>query len=353
MGDSMQIISIVFAILFCISFGFSQETFAITTEEINEKLKIDDVTTRPTFGLSHDSDKKIVDSGFTFNNQTFAITNNFHTPFPKLPVALGEVNTFEAKVFAENDLMVQEFLFGIPQKGDAHLAELGIEVWFGILGEVQEIKVIQKSNVIDIESIIATHKKEKCMSKDTETNCDATTISMIFLEPLQYDVMAIKAIDSKKRYHITYLNDGFDISGDSLNPLETIMIPSNQKGEGLIQVTQTAKYSPFWSSEDGKMFKMNSFGSFTEINKSFERFQDSGDARKRVHSDFGKLLKYEQEKATDVFDASKLISELPESFSFQYKDSVERITPELKAKMFEIEQECLKDLIDSKVQARW
>ncbi len=68
--------------------------------------------------------------------------------------------------------------------------------------------------------LVATHEKTKCIATDIEANCNATNISMIFLEPLQDKVMAIKAIDYKKRYHITYLNEGLDISGDSLNPME-------------------------------------------------------------------------------------------------------------------------------------
>ena len=66
------------------------------------------------------------------------------------------------------------------------------------------------------------------------------------------NVMAIKAMDFKLRDQTTYLNDGFDISGDSLNPMATEMIPSPLKGEGLIKVTQNAKYSDYWSTDDGE-----------------------------------------------------------------------------------------------------
>ena len=70
---------------------------------------------------------------------------SYHTVFAKQPVKLGEVNSFEAKVYAMEKLKVQEFLFGIPDKGEAHLAELGIEVWYDLFGEIQDIKVIQKN----------------------------------------------------------------------------------------------------------------------------------------------------------------------------------------------------------------
>ena len=303
--------------------------------------------------MSHDNDKKIVDAGFSFNNKTFAITNNFHTPFAEMPVNLGELNTFEAKVLAENGVRVQEFLFGIPQKGDAHLAELGVEVWFGLFGEIQDIKVIQKSNVIDIDSVTATQQKTNCLSSDVDENCIVTTVSMIFLEPLRDKVMAIKAIDYKNRYQITYLNEGLDISGDSLNPMETEMIPSNIRDQGLIQITQTSKYSHLWTAEDGRIFEENDFGTFNQINKQFERFQDTGEPKTRLHSGFGGIIAHEQERATAVFDASKLISELPESTAYLFPESVERIDKEMKEKMLEQEEECLEYIKEVTKQARW
>ena len=353
MGKGSIVLSLMVAFLLLGSFGLYQESFAITEDQIKEKLKLNDSSTKPTFGLSHENNKKIVDKGFTFNNQTFTITDNFHTPFAEMPVNLGELNTFEAKVFADHGVRVQEFLFGIPQKGDAHLAELGVEVWFGLFGEIQDIKVIQKSNVIDIDSITATHQKTNCLSSDADENCIVTTVSMIFLEPLRDKVMAIKAIDFKNRYQITYLNEGFDVSGQSLNAMNTMMIPSPERYEGLIPLTQTEKYSLHWTAEDGRIFERNDFGSFKQINQLFERFQDIGEPRTRTHSGFGGIMAYEQERATAIFDASEFISELPDYVAFSEPKISERIDEEMKEKMWEEEQKCQKFLEDSDKQARW
>jgi len=353
MGKGRGVLSIIVAVLLLGSFGLYQESFAITAEEINEKIKINESVSRPTFGLSHDNNKKIVDDGFSFNDKTFTITDNFHTPFAELPVNIGELNSFDAKVYAEQGIKVQEFLFGIPDKGEAHLAELGVEVWFGLFGEIQDIKVIQKTNVIDSDSVTATHQKAKCLSSDIEENCNVTSVSMIFLEPLRNKVMAIKAIDYKNRYQITYLNEGFDVSGESLNPMNTMMIPSPERYEGLIQLTQTEKYSLHWATEDGRIFEGNDFGSFKQINQSFERFQDTGEPRTRVHSGFGGIIAQEQQRATAVFDASELISELPDFTSYSPPKISERIEKEMKEKMLEQEQICLKYLEGTNLQARW
>jgi hypothetical protein len=122
------------------------------------------------------------------------------------------------------------------------------------------------------------------------------------------------------------------------------MIPSNVKNQGLLEVTQLAKYSPYWQSSDGRMFEMNSFGSFKEINQSFERFQDSGNAFTRMHSGFGGILDYEQNRAIQVFDSTKLISDLPDSFGYHF-DMEDRLNEELMQDMLD-QQEIAKKILE-------
>jgi len=165
--------------------------------------------------------------------------------------------------------------------------------------------------------------------------------------------MAIKAIDYKNRYQITYLNEGFDVSGESLNPMNTMMIPSPERYEGLIPLTQTEKYSNYWAAEDGRIFEKNDFGSFTQLDITFERFQDMGEPRTRLHSGFGGVLAYEQERATAVYDASEFISELPDYIPSPESKNSERLDKEMKQKMLEQEKICLKYLEETNVQARW
>ena len=309
--------------------------------------------TRPTFGLSHETFDSIVDNGFAFNNQTFPITDNHHTDFPEQTVNIGETNSFSATVYADKELKVQEFLFGIPEVGQAHLAELGVEVWYDVTGEIKQIKTVQKSGVIDTETLVATHEKTKCQAQDIEQKCDTTNISMVFQEQLKDKIMAIKAIDHKNRYQITYLNEGIGVLGESLNPMNEMLIPSPTKGEGQVLVTQIAKYSPYWIAQDGKIFEQNIFDSFKQINQTFERFSDSGNPYTRMHSEFEKLVAYEQNKATKIFDSSGLVSELGTSFAYVYPESHERITDEIRAEMLEQEKIAEQILEESKVQARW
>jgi hypothetical protein len=106
-----------------------------------------------------------------------------------------------------------------------------------------------------------------------------------------------------------------------------------------------AKYSPYWQGEDGRMFEMNGFGSFKQINKSFERFQDTGNASTRLHSGFGGIIAYEQDRATDVFDSSELISELPESYAYIFPESGQRVTDEMLQEMH-LQAEIAQSILD-------
>jgi len=301
--------------------------------------------TRPTFGVNHEDRKaQIVENGFRFNNEQFTITDNFWTPFEEREIEIGTTNTFAAKVYADKGLWIQEFLFGIPVVGEGHLAELNVEVWYDRDGNIDDVKVVQKSDVIDAETISVSHEKAKCLPIDSEPICDTTTVSMTFLEPLKDKVMAIGAIDWERRSERTNLNEGFGISGESLNPMASKMIPSNIRNEGLLQVTQVAKYSPYWVADNGRVFEMNSFGSFIEINQKFERFQDSGNAFTRIHSGFGQIVDYEKNRATQVFDATKLISELPNSFGYHI-EMKDRITDEMKQDM-QMQEQIAKGVLD-------
>jgi hypothetical protein len=308
--------------------------------------------TRPTFAVSHeDFQTQIVENGFRFNTNEYTLTNNHHTDFPEEEVEIGTSNSFSATVYADKGLKVQEFLFGIPNVGEGHLAELGVEVWYKIDGEIEDVKVIQKSEVIDLSSISVVHQKVKCSQDDTETKCDNTTVSMKFLEPLKDKVMAIGAIDFDRRNQRTSLNEGFNISGESLNPMLSKMIPSSVRNEGAIQVTQNSKYSPYWTSEDGRLFEMNSFGSFKQINQSFERFQDTGSAFSRQHSAFEGILQYEENRAKNVFDSTKLISDQPNSFKYHIEIK-DRIHDEVKQEMLLQEQIAKRILDEMDKQAR-
>jgi hypothetical protein len=243
---------------------------------------------RPTFGLSHQTNLPLVTQGFSFNEKSFDITDNWHTDFERQTIEIGQSNTFSAKAYAPRGLQIQEFLFGIKNVGEYSDAELGVEIRYSHTGNITGTVLVQQTNVVDPYSFFGISYPSKCMPNDSNENCITTTVSLRFLEPLQYDVMAIKAIDQRGRTQITYLNEGFDISGDSLNPMPTQTIAGPAK-TGLVTVTQNEKYSKYWTAGD-MVFERNDFGTFRLMPQPYIRHQDSGEPLTRVHSGFAALV---------------------------------------------------------------
>jgi len=293
------------------TFTISGSTYAIVASSVDDgvqMMRFDTIITggsdkkylaKPTFGISHSTNAQTVTDGFSFNNNDFTITDNWHTDFDKQNIKVGSTNVFSAKVSAPYNLSIQEFLFGINEVGMSHNAELGIEVYYDTTDKVKSANIVQNTKIVNPDTLMIKSEKSKCQESDAEPNCITTTISVQFLEPLQHDVMAIKAIDRTGRTQITYLNEGFEISGKSLNPMLITMIPGPAKYEGLIQVTQHSKYSPYWSSDDGRIFQKDAYGGFAWINQSFERMPDSGSPVKRDHSEFGALVDGQKHSALE------------------------------------------------------
>jgi hypothetical protein len=256
--------------------------------------------TKPTFGIDHTTFIQIVDGGFSFNGISHDITDNFWTPFSEQPIKLGTLNTFTAKVYADKGLQIQEFIFGIPEVGKAQDAEVSVEVWYDTQRNIIDTIVNQKTDVVDVDSLTVKHSMNNC-SSENNIQCDVTEISIKFLEPLFDKVMAVKAVDLKNRGQLTFLNEGFDISGVSLNPMITKMIPGPEKYEGLIEITQNEKYSNLWTAEDGRIFDKTVEG-FILTNPTIQKgFNDSR------NSEFQKLVAEGQALlGTQYFDSSKI-----------------------------------------------
>jgi len=285
--------------------------------------------TRPTFGVSHETNAQFVTGGFTFNENTFDITHNFWTPFEIQTIKIGEINTISSTVFAPKELHVQEFLFGIPVVGEAHKAELGIEIFYTNQGVISNINIVQETNIIDVDSLVVTYTESPCSSTDDENLCDTTVLDMVFLEPLRHNVMALKAIDYKARTQITYLNHGFDISGESLNPMVTKMIPGPEKYEGTIKVTQTAKYSNIWLSEDNRAFTSKDAEAFVMVYQPTTRLSDPNtNTMTRMHSHFDEIKDMENYKASIVMKSlcskcgDESFDKINDIFAYEYPDTV-------------------------------
>jgi len=174
----------------------------------------------------------MVENGFTVNGESYMVTHNYHTPMPMHYIDVGETNEFVAKVYAEKGLSVMKFLFGIPEVGKAYDAEAYIMVRLSHDGTIKDITVSNSDDlIIDPDSLsITLPQAVRCTESDTVERCTQLTASLKFNESPEAQVFALEAVDSKRRTHTTYFNEGIEIQGESLNP-PTVEYITDKYGE--------------------------------------------------------------------------------------------------------------------------
>jgi parallel beta-helix repeat protein len=300
--------------------------------------------TRPTSGLNYENYEQFVTDGIGVNNNFWTIDNDFYQPTDKKELKIGERTTLTIKVYAAKLLWKQVFGLSVAEIGSNN-AEVELETTLNRDGSIEGIEVIQQTEAVDPESVSVSTRMVNCSIADTENLCNEIEVQFTLQENLEHLTGYSQSIDFERRADQIWYNEGFEITGEPINPMQTKMIPSSVRYEGLLKVTQVAKYSPYWVADDDRMFEMNSFGSFKQINQSFERFQDTGDARTRMHSGYGGIIAYEQNRALDIFDASNLASELPASFAYIFPETGERITDEMRQTML-LQEQIAKEILD-------
>jgi hypothetical protein len=197
--------------------------------------------TKPTFGLDWNQHTQIVEDGVTFNKVSYDVTDNFHTDFNRQHVLVGVNNVVAMKVYAPYDLKWVEFIFDVPETGAAHNAKASVFVpmtWMDT-DEIDQdgVEVIQDVNLINVDKVEVYRTSVTCTADDVEENCDLIAAKVNFNEQPASGVFAFKAVDERNRSTTTYFNDGIEVTGDSLNPLETVLVSTPDRNHrGLVEL---------------------------------------------------------------------------------------------------------------------
>lgn len=309
--------------------------FPSVTSAVNENNGGSDSEhlTKPTFGLSHinPSIQRVTD-GFMHNGKAQTINDNFHTDFELQVAETGKPNEFVIKSFNPKKLLVHEIWFGCPHTGaDLAKCEAGIETWYdwdnGNL-TITDVRLLQDREFIDEESLLVQSEKQSCTDEEPPL-CDATKYTVTFREPLLDTILAVKAIDRAPRYQLTWLNEGVEVSGESLNtaPQMDIMAPYLSGQKGLIKVTEVDRRNNMWVDDTGILYQQNDFGTFKRITPITVNKLPDGEWKvmERIHSDFTEYKKLEAAKAKYyVFDGDKLLNEVKPSKAYIYPTDTHR-----------------------------
>ncbi len=284
---------------------------------------------KPTFGKSWEiSSSQLVTDGFTFNDYTLDITDNWHTEFRRTSSIIGETNSVTLKAFSPDGFSYVALSLGVPEIGMATDAETDIILMLERNYEnpddydITEIIHEQKESLVDESQTTATVTKVLCNPRDA-VPCHSFDINFKVDAPLKSDVLAISAVDSKRRSTTTYINEGVEFTGDAILAPNTHLMVQKKTNQGpaemLTLVQQDRRYN-IWEDDSGYLWAQNDHGSWFSITApEMERFEDRAvNVMTRMHSNFDSLKHDERQKATLMFDASKLVSVPDATFNYDY-----------------------------------
>lgn len=286
---------------------------------------------RPTFGIDEKTFAQKVDYGLTINEEAFVVDDNFWTEIPMQNLNVGESQNFTSKIFAPHQLNVMEFLFGIPEVGKWDKAEASVALTFDNAGTFQAITWNDDFNLINQTSFSFSERDAFCGPDDLVEQCKQVSIELEFKESPIGKVLALQAIDSKRRSSVLYFNDGITVHGESLNPPLTQEIMSKIKYKGLQIIQRIDKVQDIWITLDEKepvlLYQQNSFGTFFPIeNRVFEDIPDKLTTNiDRLHSEFDTLKEFEILRAVQQFDSTQIVSVLEASWNYDYPIPTNRI----------------------------
>ena len=305
-----------------------------TTTTSSSDSSSSDWQKKPTFGKSWEvSSDQFVTNGFTFNGHTLDITDNWHTEFVKTTTIIGETNHVQMRVFAFDGLKYVQLSLGLPEIGAISDAETDIIIQlernynspndYDIVDIVHE----QTEPLVNPDSTTASITPSSCNTSDTEPRCYDIDINFAVDAPLHDDVLAISAIDTKRRTTTTYINEGVEFVGESLLPAETASIfikKTNQDKGNHIILTQDDRRHNTWTDQDGYQWMQNSYGTWIQQTLPDMIISDDGSTKvmTRLHSEFDSMIQQERERATSVFDSKTLQSVPEDSFSHDLPETV-------------------------------
>ena len=291
---------------------------------------------KPTFGKSWEvySDQ-FVKNGFTFNDYSLDITDNWHTDFVRTTTIIGDVNHVKMRVFAFDGLKYVQLSLGLPEIGATSDAETNIivnlERNYDNPNDYDIVEIVheQIEPLVNVNYTTASITPSLCNDTHTELHCYDIEIEFVVDAPLSHDVISISAIDSKRRTTTTHINEGVEFVGESLLPAETasIFIKKTNQGKGQhIILTQDDRRYNVWTDKNDYQWLKNSYGTWIQQDTPDMTISRDGaeHVMTRSHSEFDRMIQHERKRATSVFDSKSLQSVPEEPFSYDLDKPVPR-----------------------------
>lgn len=250
--------------------------------------------TAPTIGVDK-SGVRFVEDGLELNGVLFN-GDYFKNHMPMQYTEIGKMNHLSLKVYENSGLYnIEKIQFAIVKEigSPLNLAEPRIEIDVSNFANDVENPSLDGFILIDKEEIISyydvTVSTVPCMDNSTQ-ECLKLDIYWSFGKVPEFNVLAINGWDNDRNSFTSYFNDGM-----------TVTDPNYVEPEDTPQYKYECKDSPL----------------------------DEIKVQTRMNCNFDDIIITEQGKAALIFDSTKLISELSESFYYDLPQSTEEQEAEL------------------------
>lgn len=275
----------------------------------------------PTF-YKNKSGVKVVKDGFSFSGNATDVSG-YHTPYDLITVNTNQVYNLKLKVYENNYLEWIQIGFGMPEIGSPlNDAESLTTVYLNVDKSIDRVVTVEKHTLVDI----SRNSVSMVECGYTEQECYLLDIDFVYRDQQKNNIIAIEAVDRSRNNVIHYINDGILIVGESMNtPLEQQTTASNggafyPQRDGAVLLTLVDYKNDLWQDEYGYMWSTTQYGPYImdAVPVPIKDADPLSNVMTRTNSNFGGIIQYEEDRAIMVFDASKLVSVLGETFAYEY-----------------------------------
>ncbi|MDA7943413.1 MAG: DUF5011 domain-containing protein [Nitrosopumilus sp.] len=307
----------------------------------------------PTFALDWLTGERVVHGGISLDGTPHDGGDNFHADVDAL-AAVGANHTVTLKIHSQMVLEEAGLHLGVPDLSRATDAEASILVSLEPLPGgppaylVTGVRHDQSFPLLDVGATSASARPAPCGAG--ERDCLAVDITFRLQARPAHGIFAVSAMDTERRYTVTYANSGIDVTGESLLPPETasfVIKRGNQHPAEWVHLVRDDPRHDIWEDQHGFAWYQNSYGSWIRMTHAeFERLADPhASVMTRSHGLFDLLVEAERLRAELVFNSSAISSEIGGSFSHDAPVRIDKLDdPEILERLRAEELEALERL---------
>ena len=236
----------------------------------------DDFKTRPTFGISGQTFTQIVDCGYSMDGVCTDVTE-YHVDYNRKIIQTGTAHDFALKAYAQNGMKSFVIGFGVNEVGaPASESEASITVNLGrdytldSTYTIDSVEYDNDENVIGENATFAVsgvscgggsgdnnnnNDNNNGIIQKNQIQCTQLLIDGVLFREAMYDEpFMIEAVDAKRKVITHYMNEGLQVTGESINEPPTHKFSSKKTSQSdavILELVRTDKLGNIWTDQFG------------------------------------------------------------------------------------------------------